>query len=89
MAFDANEGTNKLANVLSKRIKREGKSPLVLDFGEIQSNGSLITNTFQVAIPKGEYSICRHVDISDNVVPRVLVAWVESEAVIIDMIVSS
>lgn len=119
--FDENAGTNKLANVLSDRMKREGETPLYLDFGEIQANGSLTTNTFPVSIPKGEYSICRHVgglsfEISggghlghENQTPnvntgshahtveppvvkagdRVLVAWVQNEAVIIDVIVSS
>ena len=47
-SFDENAGTNKLANVLSDRMKREGETPLVLDFGEIQANGSLTTNTFPV-----------------------------------------
>ena len=59
--FDANAGTNKLANVLSSRMQRENNTSLCLDFGEIQGNGSLITNTFPVAIPKGQYSVCRHV----------------------------
>ena len=120
-SFDENAGTNKLANVLCDRMKREGETPLCLDFGEIQANGSLTTNTFPVSIPKGEYSICRHVggvsfEISggdhsghENQTPkantgshshaveppvvkagdRVLVAWVQNEAVIIDVIVSS
>ena len=61
--FDANAGTNKLANVLSDRMRRENDTSLCLDFGEIQGNGSLITNTFPVAIPKGQYSVCRHVEI--------------------------
>ena len=56
--FDANAGTNKLANVLSDRMRRENDTSLCLDFGEIQGNGSLITNTFPVAIPKGQYSVC-------------------------------
>lgn len=121
MAFDENAGTNKLANVLSQRMKKENESPLVLDFGEIQGNGSLLTNTFPVPIPKGEYSICRHVGglsftISGGTHPghlsqtqtvntgshqhtvappvikagdRVLVAWVQNEAVVVDVIVSS
>ena len=59
--FDANAGTNKLANVLSDRMRRENDTSLCLDFGEIQGNGCLITNTFPVAIPKGQYSVCRHV----------------------------
>jgi len=52
-------GINKLANVLSSRMKMESGSPLVLDFGEIQANGSLLTNTFPVPLPKGDYTVCR------------------------------
>lgn len=92
--FDENSGTNKLANVIVSRIKKEGESPLFLDFGEIQENESLTTNTFPVAIPKGQYSICRHVSGVDEfpalcVGDRVLVAWVSNEAVVIDVIKNS
>lgn len=118
MAFEENTGINKLANVLSDRMQKENASDLVLDFGEIQSNGSLLTNTFPVPVPKGDYSICRHVGgMSLNIsggshqghiseyykgshshtvsMPkvkagdRVLVAWVQNEAVVIDVIVGS
>lgn len=121
--FDGHPGTAKLATVLSQRMKREKESPLVLDFGEIQANYSLVTNTFPVPIPKGDYSVCRsvngyvlgtsesswtghlqenkHIHSSPSGVPghshdvsmpnlkigdRVLVAWVQSEAVVIDII---
>ena len=114
--FDENAGTNKLANVLSSRMKKEGESPLFVDFGEIQANGSLVTNTFPVPIPKGQYSICRSVsglviNVSrgdhgghtsgsgkhNHAIPfpllkpgdRVLVVWVQSEAVVIDVIKNS
>lgn len=107
-------------------MKRENESPLILDFGEIQANGSLITNTFPVPIPKGDYSVCRsvngymlatsesswtghlqddkHVHGSLSGVPshshdvpmpklksgdRVLVAWVQNEAVVVDIIEKS
>ena len=115
MAFDKNAGTNKLANVLSKRMKKEGESPLSLDFGQIQQNGSLLTNTFPVPIPKGDYSVCRQLTLGKTgdeltvtaekpplhsvIIPekmrelvsgdRVLVAWVQNEAVVIDIIISS
>lgn len=124
--FDGHPGTSRLATVLSQRMKRENESPLVLDFGEIQGNGSLLTNTFPEPIPKGDYSVCRlvngyllgtseeswtghlqkdkHVHSSPSGVPehshdvalpklkagdRVLVAWVENEAVVIDIIEKS
>lgn len=124
--FDGHPGTSKLAKVLSQRMKKENESPLVLDFGEIQPNGSLVTNTFPVPIPKGDYSICRQLTLGatgalltqikssgdheghtagdgkhkhDVPIPekmrsvgpgdRVLVAWVQNEAVIIDIIEKS
>ncbi|MBR1744363.1 MAG: hypothetical protein IJ733_21390 [Lachnospiraceae bacterium] len=115
MAFDENSGINKMANVLSQRMKKENASPLVLDFGEIKKNGSLVTNTFPVAIPKGSYSVCRQLTLGETgkkltttsedppehkvIIPekmrsvqpgdRVLVAWVQNEAVVIDIITSS
>lgn len=133
-------GINQLANVLSNRMRAQNESPDVLDFGEIQGNGSLLTNTFPVPIPKGDYTICRqlalgargelltttdedgtheHIDgghdghetgdgththdggsHSHNVkIPermrslmpgdRVLVAWVQNEAVVIDLVMRS
>lgn len=138
--FDGHPGTNKLAEVLSKRMNKQAETPLVLDFGEIQANGSLITNTFPVPIPKGDYSVCRQLTLGktgatltstltdgshkhDNgeheghetgdgkhehtggshkhtvVIPekmrsvgpgdRVLVAWVQNEAVVVDIIEKS
>ena len=112
MSFDENVGTNRLANVLSQRMKKENTSPLVLDFGEIQENVSLLTNTFPVPIPKGDYSVCRQLTLGNTgaqltttaegisvIMPekmrgllpgdRVLVAWVQNEAVVIDIIISS
>ena len=46
--FDGHPGTSKLAKVLSQRMKKENESPLILDFGEIQANYSLVTNTIPV-----------------------------------------
>jgi len=119
--FEGHPGTARLASVLSSRMKRENEVPLVVDFGEIQVNYSLVTNTFPVPIPKGDYSVCRHVgslsfevlegehdghegqtNIHNNgghkhtVKPpsiqpgdRVLVAWVQNEAVVVDIIEKS
>ncbi len=129
MGFDGNEGTNKLANVLNGRMQEESKSPLVLDFGGIQADGSLVTNTFPVPIPKGDYSILRQLTLGvagdiltttsgkgndgeheghtdgtgshthEILLPekmrsvgpgdRVLVAWVHSEAVVVDIVAQS
>lgn len=118
--FEGHPGTQKLAAVLSGRMKKEVDSPLVLDFGEIQSNQSLLTNTFPIPIPKGDYTVCRHIsgltytadkgehpghkdqtETHNNgshthiIKPpglkpgdRVLVAWVQNEACVIDVIIS-
>lgn len=124
--FDGHPGTAKLASVLSQRMKRENETPLIFDFGEIQENDSLLTNTFPIPIPKGDYSVCRsingfllatsesswighlqndtHVHGSSSGVSnhshdvsmpklkpkdRVLVAWVQNEAVVVDVIETS
>ena len=116
MAFDNHAGANKLARTLSNRMKNESKSSLVLDFGSINSDYSLTTNTFPVKIPKKDYTVCRHIsgmslgtsggshgghEYGDgrhshsipvpNLKPgdRVLVAWIQSEAVVVDVIVSA
>lgn len=115
MGFDKNTGVNKLANVLSRRMEKEKESPLCLDFGEIQENGSLLTDTFPVPIPKGQYSVLRSLTFGKTgecftctseeppqhtiLIPetmrsitagdRVLVAWVQNEAVVIDLVKKS
>ena len=113
--FDGHTGISELAAVISGRIKKEQESPLRLDFGEIQENGSLVTNTFPQAIPKGDYSVCRQLTLGRAgesllctatepprhtvILPdkmrsvcagdRVLVAWVQNEAVVVDIIEKS
>lgn len=126
MAYEGNPGTNRLANVLTNRMRRENQVPLILDFGEIQADGSLVTNTFPVPIPKGEYSVLRQLTLGAtgerltdtkedgihgghtsgngihkhvvkipekmrSLLPndRVLVAWVQSEAVVLDIVTRS
>lgn len=116
--FDGHPGTVRLASVLNQRMQKTNETPLLLDFGEIQGNGSLMTNTFPVPIPKGDYSVCRLVGglsfeadggshkghegqtkthntgthshmIEPPVIKpgdRVLVAWVQNEAVVVDVV---
>ena len=95
-AHNENAGISNLANVIRRRIKKETDTPLVLDFGEIQSNGSLITNTFPVSIPKGSYSVLSSLGASNDTDSasvskgdRVLVAWVQSEAVVVGIVSDS
>lgn len=85
--FDTHSGTAKLAQVLDRRTSQKTESPLTLDFGEIQANSSLKTNTFPVPIPKGDYTICKKAAVTPG--DRVLVGWIQSEAVVIDVIEKS
>ena len=90
---DKLEGVSKLAKVLTDRMREEADRPLVLDFGTIKSNLSLVTNTFPVAIRRGAYSVCKPLLGTGNVTlkpgMRVLVAWVQNEAVVIGTIKKS
>ena len=56
---DNSPGISRLAGVVEKLSNLNKDTSLVLDFGVINDDGSLTTNTFPVAIPKGEYLICR------------------------------
>ena len=123
---DNSPGAAKLAKSIRKISDLGKDTSLVLDFGTINADGSLTTNTFPAPIPKGDYLICRcaalpnsetattsghshnisvggvsgncssasetvniarpsqaHVKAGD----RVLVAWVQNDAVVIDVIV--
>lgn len=66
MSFNSYAGTSKMAKILSERMKAESKSSLVLDFGKINPDYSLTTNTFPVKIPKGDYSVCRQLTLGNT-----------------------
>lgn len=57
MAFDDHKGTNRLAKTLTDRINQQIPSDLKLDFGTINGDWSLTTNTFPVKIPKGQWTV--------------------------------
>lgn len=61
MDMDSSPGTNRLGQTIAKRIGKQmkGESSLVLDFGEIKDDESLLTNTFPIPIPKGDYHVLR------------------------------
>lgn len=66
MAYQKNDGINNLASVLDARMRGHSDKPLVVDFGQIQQDGSLLTNTFPVPIPKSDYRICRQLSIGST-----------------------
>lgn len=61
-----NPGINKLGKVLQQRMKETNASPLVLDFGVIQQDYSLLTNTYPIPIPKKDYSVCRQLTLGET-----------------------
>lgn len=64
---EGNPGVNKLARVIKSRMTRErdAYSSLILDFGVIQEDYSLKTNTFPKPIPKTDYMVCRHLTVGE------------------------
>lgn len=62
------EGINHLARVLHRRIQEsEGaNSDLVLDFGVIQNDYSLLTNTYPIPIPKSDYLVLRQLTLGNT-----------------------
>lgn len=106
--FDSSRGIAQLAKVLDGRIGASGMSGQIFEFGTIQGNYSLKTDTFQHPIPADAYHVCRTLTIArggesicaagvpvseklKSLAPgdRVLVGWVGSEAVVIDVVVSA
>ena len=75
-------GISFLARVLDSRMKERGDSPLVIDYGRIKKNGSLVTNSFNVPIPKDDFMVCSSSDVKKG--DRVLVVWVQDDPVVID-----
>nr|DAV52415.1 MAG TPA: hypothetical protein [Caudoviricetes sp.] len=86
MAYDSNKGVSALGAVLTDRMKEvNGLNPAALDFGQIQGDYSLKCNTYAQAIPKTDYSVLMHLTMGEAIAPgnRVLVAWVNNEAVVV------
>lgn len=77
----SNKGMNALARVIDSRIGRHSQSPLAMDFGTVQKNGCLKTDTFPKVIAKEDYSVLEGFECAGET--KVLVAWVNEEAVII------
>ena len=110
---DNSPGISRLAGVFQMLADKQVPKDLLLDFGTIQSDGSLLTNTFPIPIPKKDYQVCRHlrghtattssrsvgdhgshshtVSIHEALKKgdRVLVAWVQNDAVVIDVLVEA
>lgn len=56
---DNSPGVSKLAGTFQQLARQEYAAPPMLDFGVIQEDFSLLTNTYPVAIPPSDYLVCR------------------------------
>lgn len=56
-----NAGANHLTRTLQGMMKGVADKPPQVDFGKINDDYSLTTNSFRTPIPKDEYSVCRSV----------------------------
>ena len=64
-----NEGINKLAAILQRRMHDMNDNPQKLDFGTIQSDMCLITNQFPQPIPQSDYMVCRQLTLGSMDTP--------------------
>lgn len=57
MAYDSNRGTARLAQAIQQRMERTMDMPMQLDFGTINDDLSLQTNSFEKPIPVDDYEV--------------------------------
>ena len=98
MSGNSIEDLGKLMNSQMKRISKVNKD-IAMEFGTISSNMSLSVSSLGNEIPKGDYMMSLHLQGSNDGLPeqlrglkpgdRVLVAWVGTEPVVVDILVSS
>lgn len=56
---DNSPGVSKFAGIVQQLAQQTFEAPPILDFGLIQDDGSLLTNTYPVSIPATDYLVCR------------------------------
>lgn len=85
---DNTPGISKLAGAMQKIANLGSDNSLVADYGVVNKDGSLTTNTFKVAIPQADYMVCQRLTGNSKLKPgqRVLVVWVQNDAVVVDRI---
>lgn len=84
MGFKESKGFSKLAKQLDARMREHGDDSLLLEYGTIRKDHSLVTDTFEIPIGKKEYMVCCTPEFRAG--DRVLVGWIGSEVVVIDKI---
>lgn len=76
------QGINNLAGVIDGRVARHTETTPAIDFATLKKNGCLVPDSFPETIDRGDYSVLERFQHSGSEA-RVLIAWVESQAVII------
>lgn len=72
------KGINKLGVLLKGQMNQMSEKPLILDFGTIQEDYSLLTNTYTIPIPITDYTICRSVS-WNPAKPMTMTWWADEE----------
>ena len=57
---DNSPGISKLAGAIKKVAEKGKDTSLLLDFGTIMEDYSLLTNTYPIPIPPSDYLVCRN-----------------------------
>lgn len=65
---EGNPGMNNLARTLQSRMvaTQQANRDMAEDFGIIQGDYSLLTNTYPIPIPKSDYLVCRQLTLGDT-----------------------
>lgn len=63
----SNQGANRLARSIMQRISDQTSGPSSIELGTIQSDMGLRLDRFAVAIPQGDYLVCRNLLLPDPV----------------------
>lgn len=80
--------SSRLAHVIDTRISQRLQAPESSGLGTIQADGSLLVDGYKVALPPGEFLVCRGIDPALVAGDRVLVIWVNSgvDPVVVDVV---
>ena len=85
-----NGGAAQFVEALRLAVQGKTNPERIADFGTINSDYSLVMDSFSVTIPRGEWSMIRQptagTDSGLKPGDRVMVAWVGNEAVVIGSI---
>lgn len=57
---DNSPGVSKLAAAMRNISEGTRDNSLIIDYGVIQADKSLLTNSYPIAVPRSDYLICRH-----------------------------